>query len=225
MLTQIYFVMRWHKYCFVSLSIIAYYVEVLHYNEQWHSKLAHSLTKEILININSKWSNRKNKLKFVLTWRINLLWSILWDYEYRIRPYYHTVRLGFSKLLGNLWQNMTSSILRVHLNKIQWRTYQMMLMRCYCVFFFSDFLNKSICCGYSFELHRQVDAIQMGTHNIYLYKDVYKNYTGCNLKTTELLDCALIGVCALIRSNMVYLVHNRVLNIFPFMYYVKAWLP
>ena len=27
--------------------------------------------------------------------------------------------------------------------------------------------------------------------------------TGCNLKTTELLDCALIGVCVVIRSNMV----------------------
>ena len=40
----------------------------------------------------------------------------------------------------------------------------------YCVFFFfSDFLYKSICCGYSFELHQQVDAIQMGTHNICLY--------------------------------------------------------
>ena len=78
-----------------------------------------------------------------------------------------------------------------------------MLMRCYCVFFFSDFLNKSICFGYSFELHRQVDALQMGTHNICLYKDVYRKYTGCNLKTTELLDCALIGVCAVIRSNTV----------------------
>ena len=32
--------------------------------------------------------------------------------------------------------------------------------------FFSDFLYKGICCGYSFELHRQVDAIQMRTHNI-----------------------------------------------------------
>ena len=30
-----------------------------------------------------------------------------------------------------------------------------------------------------------------------------KTYTGCNLKTTELLDCALIGVCAVIRSNTV----------------------
>ena len=32
-------------------------------------------------------------------------------------------------------------------------------------------------------------AIQMGTHNMCLYKEVDKKYTGCNLKTTELLDC------------------------------------
>ena len=80
----------------------------------------------------------------------------------------------------------------------------MMLMRCYCVFFFSDVLYKSICCVYSFELHRRGDAIQMGTHNICLYKEVDKNYTGCNLKSTELLDCALIGVCVVIRSNTIH---------------------
>ena len=57
--------------------------------------------------------------------------------------------------------------------------------------------------GYSFELHRQVDAIQMGIHNICLYKEVDKKYTGYNLKTMELLDYALIGVCAVIRSNTV----------------------
>ena len=27
------------------------------------------------------------------------------------------------------------------------------------VIFFPDFLHKGICCGYSFELHRQVSAI------------------------------------------------------------------
>ena len=43
----------------------------------------------------------------------------------------------------------------------------------------------------------------MSTHNICLYKEVDKKYTGCNLKTTELLDYALIGVCVVIRSNMV----------------------
>ena len=48
--------------------------------------------------------------------------------------------------------------------------------------FFSDFLYKSICCGYSFELHQFVNAIQMSTHNICLYKEVDKKYTGCNLK-------------------------------------------
>ena len=73
--------------------------------------------------------------------------------------------------------------------------------------FFSDFLYKGICCRYSFELHRQVDAIQMSTHNICLYKEVDKKYTGCNLKTTELLDCAPIGVCAVIRSNTVFTVN------------------
>ena len=44
----------------------------------------------------------------------------------------------------------------------------------------------------------------MGTHNICLYKEVDKKVTGYNLKTMELLDCALIGVCAVIRSNTVY---------------------
>ena len=43
----------------------------------------------------------------------------------------------------------------------------------------------------------------MGAHNIFLYKEVVKKYTGCNLKTTELLDYALIGVYAVIRLNMV----------------------
>ena len=31
-----------------------------------------------------------------------------------------------------------------------------------------------------------------------------KKYTGCNLKTMELLDCAFIGVCAVIRLNTVF---------------------
>ena len=71
------------------------------------------------------------------------------------------------------------------------------------MWFFSDFLYKSIHCRYSFELHRQVDAIQMGTHNICLYNEVDKKYTGSNLKTTELLDCVFIGVYAVIRSNTI----------------------
>ena len=48
----------------------------------------------------------------------------------------------------------------------------------------------------------------MGTHlncinNICFYKEVDKNYTGCYLKIKELLNCALIGACAVIRSNTV----------------------
>ena len=45
----------------------------------------------------------------------------------------------------------------------------------YSVFFASsDFLNEGTCCWYLFELHRDVHAIQMGTHNICLYKEVDK---------------------------------------------------
>ena len=43
----------------------------------------------------------------------------------------------------------------------------------------------------------------MGTHNICFHKEVDKKYTGCNLKTTAWLVCALIGMCAVIRLNMV----------------------
>ena len=44
--------------------------------------------------------------------------------------------------------------------------YAMFLCFFLCFFFSSDFLYKSICCRYTFELHGQVDAIQMITHNI-----------------------------------------------------------
>ena len=130
------------------------------------------------------------------------------DIFYRIQPNYRTVHLGISKLLGTLICGKICIYLpRIHYKKDQKRMYLMMIMRVFFfVFFvfFSDFLYKGICCGYSFELHRQVDAIQMSLHNICLYKEVKKKYTGCNLKTTEFLDCALIGVCAVIRSNTVF---------------------
>ena len=45
----------------------------------------------------------------------------------------------------------------------------------------------------------------MSTHNIRFYKEVDNKYTDSNLMITELLDCVLIGVCAVIRLNMVYL--------------------
>ena len=65
----------------------------------------------------------------------------------------------------------------------------MMLMQWFLCVFSSGFLYKSICYGYSFELHGQVDAIQMGMRNICLYK--------VDKKTMELLDIALIGVCGI----------------------------
>ena len=70
---------------------------------------------------------------------------------------------------------------------------------CFCVFFFflCDLLYKNTCCGYPFELHQQVDAIQMGTLNICLYKEVDKKIHWLKSEDSE------IGVCAVIRLNTV----------------------
>ena len=54
-------------------------------------------------------------------------------------------------------------------------------------------------------IDKSMHAFRMGTHNIWLFKEVDKKYTGCNLKTTELLNFALIGVCAVVRSITVLL--------------------
>ena len=54
----------------------------------------------------------------------------------------------------------------------------------------------------------------MSTNNICFYKEADKNYTSCNLITTELLDCALIRVRAVIRSNTVITVFTLTLTPF-----------
>ena len=44
----------------------------------------------------------------------------------------------------------------------------------------------------------------------FIMKEVYKKDTGCNLKTTEFLDCGLnIGVCAVISLNTVFVIQLR----------------
>ena len=88
------------------------------------------------------------------------------------------MRLGFSKLLGTLsCGKICIYLLRVHYKKDQKKTFDYN----YAVFFFLIFFIKA-CCGYSFELHRQVNAIQMSTHNICLYEEVHvdQKYIGCN---------------------------------------------
>ena len=67
-------------------------------------------------------------------------------------------------------------LLRVHLKK---RLAKDLFGAVYASFYL-DSLYKCICCGYSFELHRLVDAIQMGTHNICPYKPVDKTCTDCS---------------------------------------------
>ena len=60
---------------------------------------------------------------------------------------------------------------------------------------FSYFLYKGtlymVCCGYLFELHQQVDAIQMSTHNIGLYKEV-AYIVGTHWNCIDFSTCAFI---------------------------------
>ena len=80
---------------------------------------------------------------------------------YCIRPNYRSA-LSFSKLLGTLiCGKICIYLLRIHYKKDQKKD---LFDDDYVIV--SDFLYKGICCGHSFELHRQVDTIQMSTNNI-----------------------------------------------------------
>ena len=53
------------------------------------------------------------------------------------------------------------------------------------------------------EYHIRPNYHTVYPQNMPLYRSRQKVYSVCNLKATELLDCVLIGVCAVIRSNTV----------------------
>ena len=86
--------------------------------------------------------------------------------NFRIQPNYRTVRLGFSKLLGTLiCGKICIYLLRIHYKKDQKKD---LFDDDYVIV--SDFLYKGICCGHSFELHRQVNAILKWVPTTYAFK-------------------------------------------------------
>ena len=110
------------------------------------------------------------------------------------------MRLGLSNLLGTLiCCKICIYLLRIHNKKDKKKD---LFDDDYAIFFLIFFI-KAYVVGTHLNCIDKVDAIQMSTHNICLYKEVGKKYAGCNLKTTVWLDCALIGICAVIRSNTV----------------------
>ena len=62
-------------------------------------------------------------------------------------------------------------LIRAHFKERSAEDFIRSIFNAACAMLFSDFLYKSICCGYSFE----VEAIQMSTHNICFYKEVDKS--------------------------------------------------
>ena len=72
------------------------------------------------------------------------------------------------------YNNTVFDLITAH-TPIRAQSSDFVVLRLQAVYFFCLLLYKGICCGYSFELHRLVDAIQMSTHNICLYKENQKN--------------------------------------------------
>ena len=90
------------------------------------------------------------------------------NFSYRIRSNYRKVRLGFSKLLGNILVKYAPNK-GTFLRKISRELHERIIYNAYTIFV-SDCLYK--CCGYSFELPGLVPST---THNICFYKEVDTN--------------------------------------------------
>ena len=108
-------------------------------------------------------------------WGTGCLWSVVCVLSvlvgYRIRPNYRTVCLGFSKLLGKLALKCFCAYLGYTLKK---RISKGLIWWCLCYFFWLSF-EKHMLWVLIWILHRQVDAIQMSTHNICLHKEETKS--------------------------------------------------
>ena len=72
----------------------------------------------------------------------------------------------------------------------------MMLMRCFCV---------CMCvCFFAYVLGTHLNCINFKwVLTTYAFIRSRQKVHGCNLNTTELIDCVLIRVCVVIRANMV----------------------
>ena len=118
--------------------------------------------------------------------------------KYRIPSNYRTVRLSISKILGKLVvkyvPTYNKSTLKKSAKDLSNDAYAMFFFFFFFFVFVSDFLHKSIFCGYSFELYQQVDAIQMDTPTL------FKIYIVCHSIITTIshiikLPSGLYGLC------------------------------
>ena len=104
---------------------------------------------DIQIDLNSCWSHRS----YCRFFRVKAP-LIYWPWQEAIGFIVHTV---FDLITAHTAISAQSSYVVV--------------FRLQSAYILSTFFYKGICCGYSFELHRLVDAIQMSTHNIGFFKE------------------------------------------------------
>ena len=79
----------------------------------------------------------------------------------------------------------------------------MMFMQCFCVLILIFLITPYVVGNHLICIDKSMQFNGYPQHMPSSYKEVDKKYTGCNLKNMELLDCVLLGVCAVIRSNTV----------------------
>ena len=73
----------------------------------------------------------------------------------------------------------------------------MMFMRCFFYYYYLIFFIKAYVVGTHLNCINKMQFKWVPTKYAFL-RSRYK-YTGCDLKTKEMLDCSLTGVCAVIR--------------------------
>ena len=77
------------------------------------------------------------------------------------------------RFFQSCWKTCSKISTRVHFKERSAEDFMRSVFNDAYALLFSVFLYKIICCGFSFELPRPVEAIQRSTHNICYYKGVH----------------------------------------------------
>ena len=119
--------------------------------------------------------------------------------NYCIQPNYCTTCLAFAKLLGKLAVKYVSTytkgtLIQRSADDLSNYAYVMFLCFLFLIFFIKAYVvGKHLNC-----INKSMHFKWVPTTYAFIRRN-HKKYTGCNLKTTESLDCALIGLYAVIR--------------------------
>ena len=137
---------RLYTYTDLSVSsLFAYMLRSLLNDKACINSLLENIS--LLLDINEV-DCEENNIGLKTNTGLHCSYGLLFNTEYRIQPNYCTVLVGFSKILGKLVVKYEPTYIKGTLKKKDSkRLVKWCLCNVYVVFFFSDFLYKSICSG------------------------------------------------------------------------------